>query len=171
MDQRERFKNAFEEHNDALFRHCVLRVSEREIAVDLVQDAFASTWGYIAKGKEVRNMRAFLFRTLNNSIIDYYRKKKSSSLDAIAEHVTLDVFEDLHDEESLRWADMIDGEELIHKLKELPDIYMQVLSLRYVEGFSPKEISELIGESENVVSVRIHRGVKKLTEFVEAQTS
>jgi DNA-directed RNA polymerase specialized sigma24 family protein len=39
--------------------------------------------------------------------------------------------------------------------------------MRYVDGLSPQEIAGLIGESENVVSVRVHRGLKKLRALLE----
>ena len=39
--------------------------------------------------------------------------------------------------------------------------------LRYVDGFSPKEIADIVGESQTLVSVRIHRGLKKLRELME----
>ena len=56
-------------------------------------------------------------------------------------------------------------------LQELPDAYREVLSLRYVDGLSPSEIGGIVGESENAVSVRIHRGLKKLKEMLQKYES
>ena len=50
-----------------------------------MQDTFCKSWDYIQKGGEVRNYKPFLYRILNNLIIDEYRKKKSVSLDEILE--------------------------------------------------------------------------------------
>ena len=50
-----------------------------------------------------------------------------------------------------------------------PDVYREVIILRFVDELGPKEISELIEESENVVSVRIHRGLKLLREIVQKE--
>ena len=74
---------AFEENADALFRHASYRVSDRERARDLTQDTFLKTWDYLSGGGEIRNFKSFLYRTMHNLIIDEYRKKKSSSLDAL----------------------------------------------------------------------------------------
>jgi len=52
-------------------------------------------------------------------------------------------------------------------LQKLPDAYREALSLRYIEGLSPQEIGKIVGESENAVSVRIHRGLKKLKELLQ----
>jgi DNA-directed RNA polymerase specialized sigma24 family protein len=41
--------------------------------------------------------------------------------------------------------------------------------MRYVDQLSPKEIGDAIGESENAVSVRVHRGLKKLKSILEPE--
>ena len=51
-------------------------------------------------------------------------------------------------------------------LGELPLVYREVLTLRFVEGFLPKEIAELTGESANTVSVRITRGLQKVRDHL-----
>ena len=48
-------------------------------------------------------------------------------------------------------------------------MYREVLTLRYIDGLGPKEISELIEETENVVSVRIHRALKALKDMIESR--
>ena len=59
-----------------------------------------------------------------------------------------------------------DEQELVEKIlshiPQLPEYYRVVVTLRFVEDFSIGEISKTIGVSENVVSVRIHRGIAKL---------
>src|SRR3972149_8302653 len=57
-----------------IFRFIYLKTSSKEIAEDLTQDCFLSTVKYL-KDKEVRNIKAFLFRTARNKVIDYYRIK------------------------------------------------------------------------------------------------
>ena len=75
MNQEQQFLKAFERFADAIFKHCFFRVSDREVAKDLVQETFSRTWEHIALGKEVRDYRAFLYRIANNLIVDFYRKK------------------------------------------------------------------------------------------------
>lgn len=167
MATKKEYVQAYDEYNDALFRHAVIRVSNRDVAIDLVQDSFVKTWEYIQNGNQVRNLRAFLYRTLNNAIIDYYRKSKSYSLDEIEEvHESVDFLDDIHDEQYDRWVDQMDGVRLLEEVNRLPDMYKQVLIMRYIDGFSPQEIAEMIEESANVVSVRIHRAKKRIRAHV-----
>lgn len=174
MDSTEAFTKAFEAYSDELFRHCLLRLSDRERALELTQEAFLKTWEY-AQTQEVREWRPFLYRTLRNLIIDEYRKHKTVSLEAMAETREDVLVEDLlpADESNTLEAAMgrFDAKRALGSLSELPDMYREVLLLRYIESLSPSEIAERIGESENVVSVRIHRGLKKLKELLETPSA
>lgn len=166
-----RFLKAFEEYNDALFRHAFMRISNREKAVDIVHDTFTKVWSYIRDGYEIDNFRPFLYKVLNNLIIDEYRKRKESSLDAMLEVDGVDEgsFEELTESTVEVLAATIDGRKAFELLEELPDQYREVILLRFVDQLGPREISELIEESENVISVRIHRGLKLLRQKIETQ--
>ncbi|HVV38903.1 MAG TPA: RNA polymerase sigma factor [Candidatus Paceibacterota bacterium] len=172
--EEQEFGDAYERYNDELFRHCSLRLSDRERAVEITQEAFLKAWQYIEKGEVVREMRPFLYRTLHNLIIDEYRKMKSLSLEALVQND-----EGGGDIESLMPADetntleaaidRFEGSRALEALKKLPDTYREVLVMRYVDSLSPKEIADAIGESENAVSVRVHRGLKKLKTLLEPE--
>jgi RNA polymerase sigma-70 factor, ECF subfamily len=159
-----RFLAAFDEYSDALFRHAFLRISDRERAVDIVHDTFAKVWTYIRQGYQIENFRPFLYKVLNNLIID-------ESLDAILEIEGVDegAFDELSESTAETLAATIDGKQAFSVLESLPDVYREVLILRFVDGLGPKEIANLIEESENVVSVRLHRGLKLLRQTIEAK--
>ena len=66
-------------------------------------------------------------------------------------------------------AATIDGRKAFELLATLPDEYREVIVLRFVDELGPKEISQLVEESENVVSVRLHRGLKMLRSAMERE--
>lgn len=164
----ERFLKAFDEYADPLFRHAVYRLSDRERAIEIVHDTFTKVWGYIRGGHEVDSFKPFLYKVMNNLIIDEYRKRKELSLDTILseEGVTEGSFPELHEGGLEELTFMLDAKKASELLHELPHVYREVLTLRFVDGLGPKEIGELIEESENVVSVRIHRGLKTLKDMI-----
>lgn len=167
----QRFKEAFEAYADELFRHAVLRLSNRERAHEITQECFLKTWQYVSRGEEVREMRPFLYRTLRNLIIDEYRKTKSYSLDEMLEgddgaHMETSLLADEANEME-QAMDRFDGSRAVEVLKVLPEPYREAIVLRYVESLSIAEVAERMGESENVTSVRIHRGLKKLKALLE----
>lgn len=102
-------------------------------------------------------MRAFLFTTAHNLVIDEYRKKKAVSLDSLRDEGF-----DVHSDSDNIVEDHIDGERAIQFLSTIPKMYRDAIYMQYVEGLSVKEIAEITGESENNISVRIHRGLQKL---------
>ena len=159
---KQEFISAFDQHSDALFRQCFFKVHDREIAKDILQDTFMKAWKYIVEGGNVTNMKAFLYKILNNLIIDEYRKKKSQSLDALQE----DGFEPKAIESS-PLEDKIDGAKALTLINKLPEPYKDPVFLKFVNGLEINEIAEITGESENTVSVHIHRGLKKLKELFE----
>ncbi len=154
------FLRAYDENSDALFRQCFFKVHDRELAKDILQETFVRTWDYINKGKTILNMRAFLYRTLNNLVIDEYRKKKVVSLDLLDEEGFNPVAE-----EGISANDRFEGVRAMKLLDELPSPYKEAVYMRYVSGLELSEISEITGESENTVSVHVHRGIKRLKEI------
>lgn len=170
MGHEERFLEAFEQYNDALFRHALLRISDRERAIDIVHDTYTKVWSYLCNGHEVEQFRPFLYKVLNNLIIDEYRKKREQSLDALMEIEGIDegTFPELQETTIESLAATLDGKKAFTVLETLPAEYKEVIILRFVDGLGPKEIAQLLEESENVVSVRLHRGLSLLRKHMAA---
>ena len=160
------FLEAFDTYADGLFRHAYFRLSNRERAADLTQETFLKAWEYIREKNEIHHWKGFLYRILNNLIIDEYRKKKEESLDELMEddpiHADALVAEGSRAEKEERLNDEFMIEKLRSLIPKLPEQHRVVLSLRYFDGFSLKEMAALMSLSENVVSVRIHRAVARL---------
>lgn len=158
----ELFLRAYDNYADDIFRHCFFRVRDRELARDLTQETFLRVWRTLVRGVEIREIRPFLYKVALNLIIDHSQKKKAISLDALQE----EGFEPGVDTAE-RQQNFLDGARALEKLEELGDKYRDAVYLRYVAGLSPEEIAVSLGESSNVVSVRIHRGLKKLRQLLE----
>ncbi len=159
--QKEAFLEAYDLYADALFRHCFFRIHDRDVAEDLVQDAFMKTWNEISKGTEIENIRAFLYRVTNNCIIDYVRKKKTLSLDALTEEGfaprDFGAKERVMEQALARDVDRI--------LSVLDEGERAPILMRLVDGMTPKEIASALDVTENVVSVRMHRAFAKLRDL------
>lgn len=170
---RKEFEEAYEQYADELFRHCALRLKDRERALEITQEAFLRAWRYVERGERVEGYRPFLYRTLRNLIIDEYRRNKTVSLEGLVkeeEGETLDTILPADETNTLTAAiERFEGAQALEALKEMPEPYREALTLRFVESLSPREIAEYIGVSENVVSVRIHRGLKKMRALLEAK--
>lgn len=161
-----KFIRLYDDESASVYRFCVLRTSDKDAAVDLMQDTFMRYWDVLSRGeKQVRNDRAFLFAIARNRLIDWYRKKKSLSLDSLAEGSNADaeVFADTAHQDDIEMG--YEAKFLMEKMRELDPLYQQAVYLRFVEDLAPKDIANIIGESANVVSVRIHRGIQQLRKL------
>lgn len=159
----QRFLEVYEAHLDAVFRHCSFRVFSRDRAKEIAQEAFCRTWEELANGSDILNIRAFVYRVANNLIIDESRKKKSVSLDALGEQGF-----DPADARAPDAALALDGKRARELAARLDPGYREAVLLRYHDNLSPKEIAEIMGVSPNVISVRIHRGVKMLRTLLSS---
>jgi len=166
MDTQNRaFLEAYDQLSDAIFRHCYFRVSDRDKAKDLMQETFMRTWQFVSEGKEIQNMKAYLYQVANNLIIHQYRKKKEVSLDDLQE----DGFDPGFDDRS-HLENFIAGKEAIEILPMLDDLYREVVVMRYIDDMSVSEIAQVLRISENVVSVRLHRALRKLRSVFNHDT-
>ena len=162
----EQFLNWYNEFADAIFRHCFFRLSDRERAKDATQETFIRLWNYLAQGKEVAHVRPLLYTIANNIIIDEYRRKETLSLDQMRDEQGFDIgfdarkgIEEKHDVERLQ--DM---------LKQIPTQYREAFTMRHIDGLSVKEIAHITGDSENIISVRIHRAIEKIKHTYAQRT-
>jgi len=166
------FQQAFEKHADELFRHASLRLSDRDRALELTQECFLRAFAYADRGEEIREVRPFLFRTLRHLIIDEYRRAKSFSLDEMTEGEEGEQMDSLLKDETDEFEQAFtrfDGVRALRAIRRLPDLYRECLTMRYVNDLSISEIAVCVEESENVVSVRLHRGLKKLRALLESE--
>lgn len=164
------FGEVYEKESDAIFRFCLLRTSDRELALDLTQETFMRFWNSLLANKDIQNNRTFLFTIARNLIIDFYRKKKSFSLETMMENAAEGrssfVLAALDNVETSAEADF-----LVRKIRELPEPYSNAVYLRCVEELKPREISEILGESANVISVRISRGLEQLRNMLHMENA
>ena len=155
------FLESYDLYADAIFRFAFFQVSDNETARDIVQDVFMETWKYLVDGREIENIRAFLYRVARNRVIDHYRKHKSQSLDAIQESGA-----DFGDERTEEVSDAkMEALQMLRLLEQVDKKYREPVLLRYMEGMGVKEIAKILGETENNASVLIHRGIEQLKKL------
>jgi len=147
-------------HNDyekGLNARAFFKTHSHALGEDLVQDTFLKTWKYLIKGGKIDIMKAFLYHVLNNLIIDEYRKHKTISLDVLIEKGLEPKIDD-----SARLFNTLDGKAALLLINHLPKKYRKVMKMRYLKDMSIEEISLIIKQPKNTITVQMHRGLKKL---------
>lgn len=137
-------------------------------AEDIVQETYAKAFASFHQFKPGTNLKAWLYRILTNTYINSYRKQQRQP-QASGEDV-----EDWqlasaasHDSTGLRSAemealDLIPDARVTEALGSLPPDFRTAVYLADVEGFSYKEIAEMMGTPIGTVMSRLNRGRAQL---------
>ena len=168
---KEKFILFYNKFSDSVFRYCIFRISDRDVALDITQETFTKYWDILSSGQNIKNDKALIFTIARNLIIDHYRKHKSCSLEALAETEDGENVEEfilIEDNKKYEIELETEARFLISKIRNLPKSYQQIVYLRYIEDLKPDEIAKILGISVSAASVRIHRGIeglKKITGY------
>jgi RNA polymerase sigma-70 factor, ECF subfamily len=140
-------------------------------AEDLVQETYLKAYRGFGGFQEGTNLKAWLYRILTNTYINTYRAKKRRF-----DETDLDETEDLYlyrrlggleaaaagrsaEDELMDWFTDVEVKEAI---EALPEQFRVAVLLADVEGFSYKEIAEILDVPIGTVMSRLHRGRKAL---------
>ena len=155
------FAKTYDEHSDAIFRYAYFKLSDSEKAKDVVQDTFVKFWEYISADveSELQNVKALLYRIALNTIIDLYRKRKTFSLDTLAD----DGFDPTYEPEKDVF-ERHEAEAVLKVINELGEDDRNIMFMRYIEGLSFDDIAEVVGDRANTIAVKVHRLLKQLRQ-------
>jgi RNA polymerase sigma-70 factor, ECF subfamily len=159
------------EHMPALYSAALRMTRNPADAEDLVQETYLKAFRGFGGFQEGTNLKAWLYRILTNSYINQYRAKKRRP-----DETELDEVEDLYlyrrlggleaaqagrsaEDELMDW---FTDAEVKDAIESLPDQFRMAVLLADVEGFSYKEIAEILDIPIGTVMSRLHRGRKAL---------
>lgn len=157
----QQFLKVYDADSDAVFRLCFFSTTNREVAIDLTQDAFTKTWDAMRKGVEIRNIRAYVFHVARNLIKDHWKKKKTVEMNEGEKENSIN---NLVDTLSTDTETKAEASRVLDVLENFPENERTLIHLRYIEGYRPKDIAQLLGERENTISVRLNRSMEKLRQ-------
>lgn len=142
-------------------------VGNRFEAEDLAQDTFIKAYRKLDTLKEPDKLKSWLFSIARNTVIDFFRKNKNKAFamdSAILENIPETASIDYQN----RVAQMEVSKELEHCIDQLVKEDRAIIKLLYYEGFSYKDIGELLKINQNTLKSRLHRARKILLETIQA---
>jgi RNA polymerase sigma-70 factor, ECF subfamily len=166
---RERFERDVLPLLDSLYGAALRMTRNPADAEDLLQDTYLRAYRGFAGFKEGTNLKAWLYRILTNSFINTYRKRQREPQmvegpDDVEEWYLYDRLGGRSVEESAEdeVLDRMPDEDVKRALESLPENFRLPVLLADVEGFSYKEIAEIMETPIGTVMSRLHRGRKAL---------
>ena len=168
MAGREWKRDAFEReampHASSLLRAATNIVRDGSAAEDLVQDTLLRAWRFFNRFEQGTNCKAWLFRIMLNLSSQFRRKRAaevSSSTPLLDAHAA---------DRSFAEADVLEQTVVRRTFDALPEEQKTVLHLAIVDGFTCKEISEMLTIPIGTVMSRLSRGRAAMREQLLGET-
>lgn len=169
MADRSEFAAAAMEFAPQLYSGALRMTRNPSDAEDLVQETYLRAYRGYGNFQKGTNLRAWLFRILTNTYINRYRARQRRP-----QETELGDVEDLYLYKKVRGInpasrsaedtlfDLFTDDEVKSALEDLPETFRLPVLLADVEGFSYKEIAEMLDIPQGTVMSRLHRGRKAM---------
>jgi RNA polymerase sigma-70 factor, ECF subfamily len=175
MSAKEQFTTDAMQYAPQLFSTALRMTRNSSDAEDLVQETYIKGWRSFHTFQEGTNLRAWLFRIMTNTYINKYNAQKRKGTE-----VELDDVEELFlykrlgsiDQSQLsssaedQMLDLFTDDEVKNALESLPEDFRIPVLLSDVDGFSYKEIAEMLEIPIGTVMSRLHRGRKAMQKML-----
>ncbi len=130
---------------------CLRFAKDVDDANDMMQEGFIRVFNHIGDFRGEGSIEGWVRRTMVNTAINYYKRKfrkgKTVSIDVVAERT----------DESVHIVEQMSVNELLELIRQLPTGYRTVFNLNVIEGYTHKEIGQMLNISENTSKSQLSR--------------
>jgi RNA polymerase sigma-70 factor (ECF subfamily) len=164
----EAFGRLYDRYVTQIYRFVYLKLPSRESAEDVTSDTFLKFWQYLINNNDVRHVRALLYKTARNLVVDYYRKQDSAlslevvtiSRDGASSYDERPLSD--HNRAQAAMEAKADLSIVLDKISRLKEDFRDVLTLRLVDGLGYGDIARILEKTPGHVRVIYHRAMKAL---------
>ena len=154
----------YERYVDAIYRYVAYRVNDPYVAEDITADVFLRMVESLSQYEE-RGVPfvAWLYRISHARVIDYWRRanrRPTVPIDSLTGH-------EEHSEDVAAAMDILQHRALRDALQNITDEQQEVLVLKFIQGLSNEEISQIVGKTIGAVKALQHRGLEALARLLK----
>jgi len=171
VQRKARFERDAFEFTNQLYAAALRYTKNPTDAEDLVQDTYAKAFVSFHQFEEGTNLKAWLYRILTTTFINNYRKDQRRPLQSnrgeVEDWQLFDAASHTSDQGRSAEDEVLDNiadVDIKSALAAMPEEFRMAVYLADVEGFSYKEIADIVGVPTGTVMSRLHRGRKLLRE-------
>lgn len=152
-------KRLYEDYYPAMMGVCLRFANNEEDAVDILHEGFIKVYKHIAKYQPGTSLSAWIRRIMVNTSIDYYRKNIRRRTDDIEQAYHLST-------EEADAVSQFSEQEILQAIQVLTPAYRAVFNLYVVEGYSHKEIGEMLDITESTSRSNLVKARMKLQQLL-----
>jgi RNA polymerase sigma-70 factor (family 1) len=156
------FQSIVYTYSDSLLIFSIGFVKKREIAEEIVSDAFVALWNQRGRITEIRDLKSYLYILVRNGSISYLRKasgRKEISLENLHDFYALPLITPENDEIA---EDIL--EQINKAIEQLPPKCKMVFTLAKIQGIKYKEISTILDISVKTINNHIANALVHISQ-------
>jgi RNA polymerase sigma-70 factor (ECF subfamily) len=146
-------------YSKKMYQVCLSYTKNRDEAKDVLQDGFIKVFKSINTFKGEVDLERWIRRIIVNTSIDYYRKN-------LKELKSIDISEISNLPSEYNMLESMGANDLLGLVRKLPDGARIIFNLYAVEGYTHKEIAEMINISEGTSKSQFSRGKQLLQKMI-----
>ena len=147
---------------DKLYRFALRMVQSEPDAEDIVQEVLIRVWNNKDKMSHIENVEAWCMRITKNISLDKLKSSYNKKTDRLSANINADRAHEVTPYRSVEVKDTLHQVESLIAL--LPNKQKQIIQLRDIEGYSYKEIADILEIDINQVKVNLFRARKMIKE-------
>lgn len=139
---------------------CLRYAGNSEDANDILQEGFIKVYKNISKFRREGSFEGWIRRIFINTAIEQFRKK-------VKLYNVTEVQENTIEDKELDALDKLATKDIMNILNELSPGYKTVFNLHVIEGYSHKEIADILGITEGTSKSQLARAKGVLKKIIE----
>lgn len=161
LETSDKFEAAYKSYAQSIYRFLFWRTKDIQLSQDLTSSTFEKAW-VARKSFHGGSVQAWLYRIARNVLTDHWRKKKELFVE------DTDILqEDVRPSTGELMDKRIQLQDLRKALDKLPEDMHAIVTLRFIEGRSCRQVAKSMSISESNVRVMQYRAMKKLKEYLK----
>jgi RNA polymerase sigma factor (sigma-70 family) len=152
-------KELYDRYSPRMYSVCLRYAFDEEEAQDILQDGFIKIFTKLESYRHEGSFEGWIRRVIVNTAIEYYRRRKyTQTID--------DKFNNTIDNKGTSAIDKLGEKDIINLIQQISPGYRAVFNMYVIEGYSHREIAEILNISEGTSKSQLSRGRAILQDLV-----
>ena len=152
----------YDRFSSLMYSVCLRYTENTEEANDVLQEGFIKVFKSLAKFRGEGSFEGWVRRIFINTSIEHYRKK-------VKLYNVTEVQENTIEDHELSALDSLAVKDIMNLINQLSPGYKQVFNMHVIEGYSHKEIADIMGITEGTSKSQLARAKGVLKKIIETR--